>query len=102
LKIKIFAPRCGRVIRGAGMSAIATPFSTKRPGRSTTTHPQADRRLSRLKVLFALEDELASAPEAPRAEAMWAAVYRHLHSPMKCHHGLRFATQALDFLAREA
>jgi len=33
---------------------------------------------------------------------MWAAVNRHLHSPMKRHHGLRIATQALDFLAREA
>jgi hypothetical protein len=52
--------------------------------------------------LFALEDELASAPDAPRAEAMWAAVNRHLHSPMKRYHGLRIATQALDFLAREA
>jgi hypothetical protein len=55
----------------------------------------------RLKVLFALEDELASAPDAPWAETMCAAVNRYLHSPMKRHHGLRIATQALDFAARE-
>jgi len=55
----------------------------------------------RLKVLFAVEDELASAPDAPWAEAMSAAVNRYLHSPMKRHHGLRIATQALDFVARE-
>jgi hypothetical protein len=55
----------------------------------------------RLKVLFALEDELASALDAPWAEAMCAAVNRYLHNPMKRHHGLRIATQALDFVSRE-
>jgi hypothetical protein len=55
----------------------------------------------RLKVLFALEDELISAPDAPWAETMCAAVNRYSHSAMKRHHGLRITTQALDFVARE-
>jgi hypothetical protein len=32
---------------------------------------------------------------------MFAAVNRYLNNPMKRHHGLRIATQALDFVARE-
>ncbi len=56
----------------------------------------------RLKVLFALEDELAAAPDAPWADEMCAAVNRYLHTPMKRHHGLRNAAQALDFVAKEA
>ena len=55
----------------------------------------------RLKVLCALEDELGAAPDAPWAEAACAAVNRYLHSPMKRHHGLRIATQALDFVGKE-
>jgi len=55
----------------------------------------------RLKVLFAVEDELASAADAPWAETMCAAVNRYLNNPMKRHHGLRIATQALDFVTRE-
>jgi nitrite reductase/ring-hydroxylating ferredoxin subunit len=55
----------------------------------------------RLKVLFALEDELSAAPDAPWADAMCAAVNRYLHTPMKRHHGLRIAAQALDFVAQE-
>jgi nitrite reductase/ring-hydroxylating ferredoxin subunit len=55
----------------------------------------------RLKVLFALEDELASSPDAPWADEMCAAVNRYLHTPMKRHHGLRNASQALDFVAKE-
>jgi len=55
----------------------------------------------RLKVLFAVDDELAAAPDAPWAETVCAAVNRYLHSPMKRHHGLRIATQALDFVGRE-
>ena len=55
----------------------------------------------RVKVLLALEDELAAAPEAPWAEAMCAGVNRYLHIPMKRHHGLRTAAQALDFIAKE-
>ncbi|MBV9572289.1 MAG: Rieske 2Fe-2S domain-containing protein [Alphaproteobacteria bacterium] len=56
----------------------------------------------RVKVLHALEDELAAAPDAPWADAMCAAVNRYLNTPMKRHHGLRTATQARDFIAREA
>jgi nitrite reductase/ring-hydroxylating ferredoxin subunit len=55
----------------------------------------------RLKVLFAVEDELAAAPDAPWAETLCSAVNRYLHNPMKRHHGLRIASQALDFVARE-
>jgi hypothetical protein len=56
----------------------------------------------RLKVLFALEDELRDSPDAPWADEMCAAVNRYLHTPMKRHHGLRTAMQALDFIAKEA
>ena len=33
---------------------------------------------------------------------MCAAVNRYLNTPMKRHHGLRIATQARDFVAKEA
>ncbi|MFL5236258.1 MAG: hypothetical protein ACJ8EL_01375 [Rhizomicrobium sp.] len=56
----------------------------------------------RVKVLCALEDELAAAPDAPWADTMCAAVNRYLNTPMKRHHGLRTATQALAFIGREA
>ena len=56
----------------------------------------------RLKMLFALEDELAAAPDAPWAAEMCAAMNRWLNTPQKRHHGLRLATQARDFIAREA
>jgi nitrite reductase/ring-hydroxylating ferredoxin subunit len=55
----------------------------------------------RLKVLFALEDELTASPDAPWADEMCAAVNRYLHTPMKRHHGLRTAMQALDFISKE-
>lgn len=55
----------------------------------------------RLKMLFALEDELSAAPDAPWADAMCAAMNRYLNMPQKRHHGLRLATQARDFIARE-
>jgi len=55
----------------------------------------------RLKMLFALEDELAAAPGAPWADEMCTAINRYLHTPQKRHHGLRLATQARDFIARE-
>jgi hypothetical protein len=55
----------------------------------------------RLKVVFAVEDELQAAPDAPWAEIVLAAVNRYLDTPMKRHHGLRVAAQALDFIARE-
>jgi len=56
----------------------------------------------RLKVLFALEDELVSAPDSPWADEMCAGVNRYLHSPIKRHHGLRNAAQALEFVAKES
>src|ERR1700746_3655811 len=55
----------------------------------------------RLKVLIALEDELRASPAAAWAATACAAVDRYLHTPMKRHHGLRLAAQALDFVARE-
>jgi nitrite reductase/ring-hydroxylating ferredoxin subunit len=55
----------------------------------------------RLKVLIALDDELQAAPDAAWAETACAAVNRHLNTPMKRHHGLRLAAQALDFVANE-
>jgi len=54
-----------------------------------------------LKVLLALEDELTAAPDARWADEMCAAVNRYLSTPMKRHHGLRMAAQALDFVAKE-
>jgi hypothetical protein len=51
--------------------------------------------------LFALEDELRASPDAPWADDMLNAVNRYLHTPMKRHHGLRTASQALDFVAKE-
>jgi hypothetical protein len=56
----------------------------------------------RLKMLFALEDEVAAAPGAPWLAEMYAAMNRWLHTPQKRHHGLRIASQARDFVAREA
>jgi len=55
----------------------------------------------RIKMLFALEDELEAEPNAPWAETMSAAMKRYLHTPQKRHHGLRLATQAQDFIAKE-
>jgi nitrite reductase/ring-hydroxylating ferredoxin subunit len=55
----------------------------------------------RVKMLFALEDELDAAPEAPWRHTMAAAMNRWLATPQKRHHGLRFAAQARDFVARE-
>lgn len=55
----------------------------------------------RLKVLFALEDELAAMPGASWVATLCAGVNRYLHTPMKRHHSLRIASQALDFIAKE-
>ena len=56
----------------------------------------------RLKVLFALEDELAAAPDAAWVETLCAGVNRYLNTPPKRHHGLRLARQARAFIAKEA
>jgi hypothetical protein len=55
----------------------------------------------RLKVLLAVEDELEGVSDAPWADTICAAVNRYLQTPMKRHHGLRIAAQALDFVAKE-
>jgi hypothetical protein len=55
----------------------------------------------RLKVMGALAMELNEAPDAAWANTMLAATNRYLNTPIKRHHGLRNATQALDFIARE-
>jgi hypothetical protein len=52
-------------------------------------------------VLVALEGELRAAPDAAWSETACAAVNRYLNTPMKRHHGLRLAAQALDFVAGE-
>jgi nitrite reductase/ring-hydroxylating ferredoxin subunit len=54
-----------------------------------------------LKMLFALEDELAASPDAPWSGSLCAAVNRYLNTPMKRHHGLRTANQAIEFIALE-
>jgi nitrite reductase/ring-hydroxylating ferredoxin subunit len=55
----------------------------------------------RLKVLFALEDELAAAPTAPWVDVLCAGVNRYLNTPPKRHHSLRVARQARAFIAQE-
>jgi nitrite reductase/ring-hydroxylating ferredoxin subunit len=55
----------------------------------------------RLKVVIALENELRAAPDAAWGETACAAVNRYLNTPMKRHHGLRLAAQALDFVSGE-
>jgi len=55
----------------------------------------------RIKMLFALEDELEAAPDAAWSATMCAAMNRYLNTPQKRHHGLRLAAQAQDFIARE-
>ncbi|MGA8761070.1 MAG: Rieske 2Fe-2S domain-containing protein [Stellaceae bacterium] len=55
----------------------------------------------RLKVLLAVEDELGATPDAPWADTVCAGANRYLRTPMKRHHGLRTAAQALDFVACE-
>jgi nitrite reductase/ring-hydroxylating ferredoxin subunit len=56
----------------------------------------------RVKMLFALEDEMQASPGVPWASEMFAAMNRWLHTPQKRHHGLRNASQALDFIAKES
>ena len=55
----------------------------------------------RLKVLFALEDEMEHAPDTPWLGTLFAGVHRYLDTPQKRRHGLRLATQARDFVAKE-
>jgi nitrite reductase/ring-hydroxylating ferredoxin subunit len=55
----------------------------------------------RLKMLFALEGEWLAAPDASWRKVIFAGVNRFLNTPIKRHHGLRTAHQALDFIAKE-
>jgi nitrite reductase/ring-hydroxylating ferredoxin subunit len=55
----------------------------------------------RVKMLFALTDEVSAAPSAFWLSNMASAMNRWLNTPQKRHHGLRIATQARDFVARE-
>jgi hypothetical protein len=55
----------------------------------------------RVKVLLALEDELAQGQGAAWVGVMCAAVNRYLNTPMKRHHGVRLARQARAFVAKE-
>ena len=55
----------------------------------------------RLKVLTALEDEIAARPARPWEADMLAGVNRFLSSPVKRRHGLRHARQSLAFVAAE-
>src|SRR5262249_54437550 len=54
-----------------------------------------------LRSRLAGERGLRTAPDGDGIETACAAVNRYLHTPMKRHHGLRIASQALDFVARE-
>ncbi len=55
----------------------------------------------RVKVLAAVAEEAAWAGEGPLTDALLAATNRYLNSPMKGHHGLRAAHQALSFVEAE-
>jgi nitrite reductase/ring-hydroxylating ferredoxin subunit len=55
----------------------------------------------RVKVLAAVAEEVAWAGQGRLAAALLAATNRYLNSPIKGHHGLRAATQALSFVEAE-
>ncbi len=55
----------------------------------------------RVKVLTAVAEEVAWAGEGNLSNAVLAATNRYLNSPMKAHHGLRAAHQALSFVEAE-
>lgn len=55
----------------------------------------------RVKVLAAVEEEVAWAGGGPLSRALLAATNRYLHSPIKGHHALRAAHQALSFVDAE-
>ncbi|HTQ14499.1 MAG TPA: Rieske (2Fe-2S) protein [Rhizomicrobium sp.] len=107
LQLALFVGRNRKYVRDAGEAAGWTVTDRAR-FLSEETHALYDHGVPepivachRLKVLNALRRELACAPDAPWAAPMCAAVNRYLHVPMKRHHGLRNASQALDFVARE-
>jgi hypothetical protein len=55
----------------------------------------------RVKVLAAVSEEVAWAGVGPLSEAVLAATNRYLNSPIKGHHALRAAHQALSFVEAE-
>jgi nitrite reductase/ring-hydroxylating ferredoxin subunit len=54
-----------------------------------------------VKTLSAVEDEVAWAGDGALSDAMLAATNRFLHTPIKYHHALRTAHQALSFVEAE-
>lgn len=54
-----------------------------------------------VKVVTAVDEEVARDPQAPHAATLLAALNRFLHSPLKRRHALRTAEQALGFVAAE-
>jgi hypothetical protein len=55
----------------------------------------------RVKVLAAVAEEVAWAGRGAASDAVLAAVNRYLNAPIKGHHALRAATQALSFVEAE-
>lgn len=54
-----------------------------------------------VKTLSAVAEEVAWAGDGPLARALLAATNRYLHTPIKYHHALRSAHQALSFVEAE-
>ena len=54
-----------------------------------------------VKLLSAVQTEVAAAPDAPWVTTLLAATRRFLESPLKMKHTLRTVSQALDFTAVE-
>jgi len=55
----------------------------------------------RVKLLYAVMEDVRERPEAPWVNGALAALNRFVNSPIKRKHSLRIATQALQFVARE-
>ncbi|WP_282604902.1 Rieske (2Fe-2S) protein [Pelagibius sp. Alg239-R121] len=54
-----------------------------------------------VKLIMAIEDELAAAPDPKVGETLLAGLNRFLNSPLKRRHSLRTAKQAMSFVASE-
>jgi nitrite reductase/ring-hydroxylating ferredoxin subunit len=107
LQLALFIGRNRKYI-GAGEDAARWHVADRRAFFAAATKALYDHGIPepivachRLKVVCAVADELAAAPDAPWADTICAAVNRYLNMPMKRHHGLRLAAQALDFVGRE-
>lgn len=106
LQLGLFVARNGKYVRHA--DASNWEVADREPFLSTQCERLYDHGIAepiiachRLKVLFALQSELAATPQAPWAASWLAAVHRYLSSPLKRHHALRLARQALHFVASE-